>query len=178
MAQPNTLSGVLASGFAANYFNSSFTTIPVLWTLEIEMIFYIVMAFFALVFKRLGYKELIFISILCATFVAAYSFPSQDAKIKPDVFRHFSVIFVHVSYMIIGAIICRAYEAADKLKGVFLCVCQWLFIGRLSIAIGWPHKWVLVVIFHLLAPRLLFSSSACLQVCTVRSLLRFVGLPE
>lgn len=57
VSQPNTLQSIFASSFAANYFNSSFNTIPVLWTLEVEMIFYVVMALFASIFKRLGYKE-------------------------------------------------------------------------------------------------------------------------
>lgn len=118
--QPNTLSGVFASIFAANYFNSSFTVIPVLWTLEIEMIFYLVMAMASLIFKRLGFKELIFVSFLCLAFVSLYSFPLNEAKTKPDVFRHFSVIFVHITYMMIGAIIYRAYDEGQKLKGLLI----------------------------------------------------------
>ncbi|MFL1501167.1 acyltransferase family protein [Pseudomonas sp. O64] len=115
--QPNTLQSVLTSTFAANYFNSSFSTMPVLWTLEIEMIFYIAMAVSASIFKKLGYKELIFMSLLCLALVSAYSFPTQDAKSKPDILRHFSAIFIHVSYMMIGAIIYRAYEDGTKLRG-------------------------------------------------------------
>ena len=115
--QPNTLQSVLTSTFAANYFNSSFSTMPVLWTLEIEMIFYIAMAVSASIFKKLGYKELIFMSLLCLALVSAYSSPTQDAKSKPDMLRHFSAIFIHVSYMMIGAIIYRAYEDSTKLRG-------------------------------------------------------------
>lgn len=120
--QPNTIAGVFASTFAANYFNSSFTTIPVLWTLEIEMLFYIIIAVAASIFKRLGYKELIFISVLCLSFVLAYSIPFGVAKAKPDILRHFSVIFVHISYMMIGAIIYRAYESSHGFKGITLAL--------------------------------------------------------
>ncbi|MNJ32215.1 Acyltransferase family protein [compost metagenome] len=120
LTQPNSVEGVIASAFAANYFNSSFSTIPVLWTLEIEMTFYIVMAVAAAVFKRLGYKELILVSILSLAFVAAYSFPIREATSKPDVIRHFSVIFINICYMMIGAVIYRAWEQKDKIKGVLL----------------------------------------------------------
>jgi len=122
LQQPNSIEGVLASTFAANYFNGSFTAIPVLWTLEIEMIFYLVMAVAAGLFKRLGYKELVLLSLLALAFVAAYSFPIREATSKPDVFRHFSVIFVHISYMMIGAMIYRACEDSKKVRGVLLTV--------------------------------------------------------
>lgn len=120
--QPNSIEGVIASAFAANYFNSSFSTIPVLWTLEIEMTFYIVMAIAAAVFKRLGYKELILVSLLSMAFVLAYSFPISEAKSKPDVLRHFSVIFINICYMMIGAIIYRAWEQEDGYNGFLFSV--------------------------------------------------------
>ncbi len=117
---PHNFGSVFASIFAANYFNSSLPTIPVLWTLEIEMIFYVLMAVAAAIFNRLGFKELILLSVLCLTFVAAYSFPLSEAKAKLDMARHFSAIFVHISYMMIGAIIYRAYDERKKLKGALL----------------------------------------------------------
>lgn len=120
ISQPNTIEGILASAFAANYYNNSFPTLPVLWTLEVEIIFYVIMAIAATAFKRLGYKELVFISLLCLAAVSAYTFPNQQAKAMPDIFKHLSAILVHISYMMIGAVIYRANEDAHKLKGIII----------------------------------------------------------
>lgn len=113
--QPNSIASVLTSAFAANYFNGAFGTVPVLWTLEIEMIFYIVMALGAILFKRLGYNALLAISLACLAFVASYAI-SPDGK--PDMHRHFGSIAIHLSYMMIGAFIYRAYENENITKGI------------------------------------------------------------
>lgn len=118
LIQPNSINSILTSSIAANYFNGAFSTIPVLWTLEIEMLFYVVMAVGTALFRRLGYKELAIISLLCLAFVAAYGLPAGTVKTKSDMFRHFSSIFVHISYMMIGAFIYRAYSSAEWVKGV------------------------------------------------------------
>jgi peptidoglycan/LPS O-acetylase OafA/YrhL len=113
--QPNSITNVITSAFAANYFNSAFSTVPVLWTLEVEMIFYVVMALGVLAFNKLGYKALLAISLSCLAFVASYAISEQA---KPDIYRHFSTIAVHLSYMMIGAFIYRAYENNSILEGI------------------------------------------------------------
>lgn len=122
LPQPNSLSSVLTSALAANYFNGAFATIPVLWTLEIEMIFYVIMAFGVVAFRRLGYKELIFISLLCLLFVALFAATSGLGKTRSDLFRHFSSIFVHISYMMVGAFIYRVYESGARVRGMAMAV--------------------------------------------------------
>lgn len=114
---PHSLKGVITSGFAANYFNGSFSSIPVLWTLEIEMIFYIVMAIAAACFKSINYRVLLGLSVCCLLFVCIYSVPYENASKKADIFRHFSAIFVHISYMLIGSFIYRAWESKDHSNG-------------------------------------------------------------
>jgi peptidoglycan/LPS O-acetylase OafA/YrhL len=113
--QPNSITSVLTSAFAANYFNGAFATVPVLWTLEIEMIFYVIMAAGVMVAERLGYKALLTISIACLAVVANYAISPES---KPDMLRHFSAIAVHLSYMMIGAFIYRAYENNSLIEGI------------------------------------------------------------
>jgi len=118
LQQPNTITSILTSSVAANYFNGAFSTVPVLWTLEIEMIFYVVMAIGVTVLGRLDYKALCAISLLCLAVVAGYALPYATVPFKPDVYRHFSTIFVFISYMLIGAFIYRAYEDEKVSRGL------------------------------------------------------------
>ncbi|MEJ5061116.1 MULTISPECIES: acyltransferase family protein [unclassified Pseudomonas] len=129
LPQPNSITSILTSSIAANYFNGAFVTVPVLWTLEIEMFFYIVMAISVSVLGRLDYKSLCLISLVCLGFVANYAFPYSDALAKPDMYRHFSTIFVFISYMMIGAFIYRAYEDKNVLRGLAFSVISVALCG-------------------------------------------------
>ncbi|MDB5981223.1 MAG: hypothetical protein JWQ69_2238, partial [Pseudomonas sp.] len=117
LIQPHTWRGVLTSAFAANYFNGAFSTIPVLWTLEIELIFYLVLAAASACVSRVDFKVLMLLSLCCLGFVAFYSLPFSMAETKNDVVKHFASIFIHVSYMLIGSVIYRSWESREHLKG-------------------------------------------------------------
>ena len=58
--QPNSITGVLTSMVAMNYFNGSFPTTPVLWTLAVEIWFYLIIAVAVGVAGRLEFKSLFF----------------------------------------------------------------------------------------------------------------------
>lgn len=122
LQQPNTITSILTSSIAANYFNGAFSTVPVLWTLEIEIFFYVVMAVAVAILGRLDYKALCLISLLCLAVVAGYALPYASAPSKPDMYRHFSTIFVSISYMMIGAFIYRAYEDENISRGLAFSV--------------------------------------------------------
>lgn len=137
LTQPNSVTSIVTSAFAANYFNGAFSTVPVLWTLEVEMIFYVVMALSVAAFRRLEYKELILISLLCLLFVAMFESSGGAGNNRSEIFRHFSSISVHISYMMIGALIYRAYESEFGCRSIAMVVvasviyvCCFLVYGK------------------------------------------------
>jgi peptidoglycan/LPS O-acetylase OafA/YrhL len=117
VAQLNTFKNILSSGLILNSLNGEFSTIPVLWTLEVEVIFYIVMAIAAACTRRIGFNILSLISII--SFLTAALYASAAAKeLSPqyaEYLKHLTKIFIHISYMVIGAVIYKAYST-DRYK--------------------------------------------------------------
>ncbi len=144
--QPNTIESVLTSAVALNYFNSSFSTIPVLWTLEIEMFFYIVMSIAAAMSKRISYGVLLTLSVICFSIVLAYASPLSGtlSASGADILKHFAIIFVHMSYMLIGSVIYRGYsERRFGPAGFYLAVSLIIYLLCYKIfAVATDHSWI------------------------------------
>lgn len=135
LIQPNTWKGILTSAFAVNYFNGAFSTTPVLWTLEVELCFYLVLAVASASVGRVNYRVLMFLSSCCLGVVAFFSIPFTMVETKNDIIKHFAAISIHLSYMLVGSVIYRAWESREYLKGglfsglaiVFYSVCYALY---------------------------------------------------
>lgn len=123
VSQPHSIGSVITSGFALNYFNGTFPTTPVLWTLEVEVFFYLIMALAAGLFRTINYRVLTGIALGCFIVVALYS-TVASAHLPPaqqELLKHFSTLCVHVSYMLIGSFIYKSYSANSlKTQAVFL----------------------------------------------------------
>lgn len=118
--QPNTITGVLTSAFAMNYFNGSFATIPVLWTLTVEMAFYLIVAVTAAVVGRINFSVLIFLSLTCLLFVALLgtNLLQEFSPIVRDRLVYAGSLLVHINFMLVGALIYRGYSDKKWLAGV------------------------------------------------------------
>jgi peptidoglycan/LPS O-acetylase OafA/YrhL len=118
--QPNTITGVLTSIFAMNYFNSSFATTPVLWTLAVEMTFYLVMATTATVIGRINFGAMIFLSLICVLYVALMgtAVPREFSPVVRDRLLYVGSLLVHINFMLVGALIYRGYSDKKWLAGI------------------------------------------------------------
>ena len=121
--QPNSIKSVIASSFAANYFNGAFATIPVLWTLTVEIVFYIVIAATAMIAGRIGFGSIVFVSVLCLLYVALLgSAYFQMIPAGPrDKLMYIGSLFVHVNFMLIGSLIYRG-ESERRWGKAIACI--------------------------------------------------------
>lgn len=120
---------IVGSSFAANYWIGGFSILPVLWTLEAEIFFYVFMAAAAVTLGRMGFRHLIALALICflATFALADTASPSGA--------HIAVLFTHVSFMLIGSIIYRAVQTQRILAG--------LLSGALGLLICYACFWSL-----------------------------------
>lgn len=120
-SQPNSMRGIFISGLAMNFYNGDFSTIPVLWTLEVEISFYVFMVVMSVVLPaRLAGNGLILCSLFCILFVAICASPlllSRDPSIV-RLLSHWSSIFVHISFMLIGSLIYRVHQSRAWTTGL------------------------------------------------------------
>lgn len=132
-SQPNSMRGIFISGLAMNFYNGDFSTIPVLWTLEVEISFYIFMVVMSVLLpSRLVGNGLLLCSLFCVLFVAICASPLV-LSLDPSIVRllnHWSSIFVHISFMLIGSLIYRVHQTRT-----------WA-IGARNILIGFFIYWL------------------------------------
>lgn len=127
--QPNSLGSMLTSSFALNFYNGAFSTIPVLWTLEVEMTFYLLIALLAALPGPISTQRLMLASLACLAFVAVAASPAALAM-DPSVVRltqHWSSILVHISFMLVGSLIYRAYTSIHWARVLPFVVISFVF---------------------------------------------------
>jgi len=119
--QPNSLRGMFISSLAMNFYHGDFPTMPVLWTLEVEMTFYVFIAAMSVVLpSRLAGSGLLFCCLFCLLFVSVCASPLA-LSLAPSTVRllnHWGSIFVHISFMLIGSLIYRAYLSRAWISGL------------------------------------------------------------
>lgn len=163
-ANPNSVGSVLTSTFALNFYNGAFAVIPVLWTLEVEMTFYLVVAGLAALPGGITTGRLVAASIGCLLFVALAASPAALAS-GSDVVRllqHWSSIVVHISFMLIGSLIYRMYMSSKR----------WRFLPLLMIAFA--SYWVSLTV--LLSANEHREIGASLHDCIAALALFVIGL--
>jgi peptidoglycan/LPS O-acetylase OafA/YrhL len=112
---PSSLKSVIVSSFAANYYFESFTILPVLWTLEAEIAFYLVIALVVTLFGRLGFLGLLGTSATCLVLITAANSPIVARWMAPQalaLLSHLSVLLIHIAFMLVGAVIYRGVTSA------------------------------------------------------------------
>lgn len=133
---PHTWASVLASGLVVNGFTLTFPTVPVLWSLEFELIFYCLMAALA-AFGRPSFGSLLGLSVACMVFTLGANLPEATGWFSPSVLealRHASFSTLNIPFLLVGAMLYRmttegrgvAYVAAAV--GVFLAT-RWGYLA-------------------------------------------------
>ena len=131
--QPNSISSVLTSTFVMNYYNGAFATIPVLWTLEVEIAFYLIISLVALMVGRIGFKAISLIALLCIFYIILIGTPFVTGIASPmilDRLIHLGSLIVHINFMLVGSIIYRGFS--DKRPGMALIVGTFVFISYIA----------------------------------------------
>jgi peptidoglycan/LPS O-acetylase OafA/YrhL len=126
LTQPHSIFSATSSIFLINYFTQTFPTIPVLWTLEVEVAFYILMAFVAILVGRINEKNIILIALLCLFYVAFIRLPYVSSAFGPrayDGLIHVGTLLVHINFMLVGSMIYRGYVTPNgRKRGLFVAV--------------------------------------------------------
>ena len=112
---PNTLSIVIISSVAMSGFFSVVPTIPVLWTLTVELLFYALMAAAAgMVGKRVEFNTLAVLGLACLGFVLLVNAPGLQTMLfaEPALGKmvYLSELAVYISFMLIGSMVYRGYS--------------------------------------------------------------------
>lgn len=128
---PHSLGSLLASSAALGGYLHTFPSTPVLWTLAVEIMFYILVALGARLGLR-GLRGIFCIGVCCVTFVALVNAPLAKSVVPSPIwaelqFASFSVL--QVPYLLIGSCIYRATSSAHRAKGfVFAAVLACLYL--------------------------------------------------
>lgn len=113
LTSPNTIVSVIAASLALSRLLQQFETIPVLWTLSAEVMFYLVIAGTAwIVGGRIGLRVLAGLSLACLTGVLLVRSPVFAETLSADLASraiYLSRLLVYVSFMLIGAVAYRGY---------------------------------------------------------------------
>jgi peptidoglycan/LPS O-acetylase OafA/YrhL len=118
VASPNTTASLAASALVFNGPTGTFPALPVTWSLEVELIFYCVMAGLAAT-GRLGFRALLVLCGICALVTLALNAPNP--VVPPTVTRvlaYLSFSTFQIPYLLVGAMLYRMTTAGDRLRGI------------------------------------------------------------
>jgi peptidoglycan/LPS O-acetylase OafA/YrhL len=113
VASPHGPSSVLASAFAFSGFAGVMGTLPVLWSLTVELLFYLLIAAAAALVGRIGFRTLLAMAALCVFCVWLFNTPAVLALVPaPTGYRlvYLSSMLVHVTFMLVGSVLYRGFS--------------------------------------------------------------------
>jgi len=117
-ASPHTLASVAASVFLVSNDFHLLATVPVLWTLRIEVIFYILMAILA-TFGALSLRALVVTSIICSAIAIGTHSAAQSISFDA----------LGICFLLVGSIIYRVHASGRLKDGIWIIVGLVLFFG-------------------------------------------------
>ena len=126
VASPHTLRSVFASAFAVTGFIGAFSTIPVIWSLTIELFFYLMMAGVAALVPRIEVRHLALMAVACAVLSTLTQLAPLRERFSAELIGAFMTLgycAFHACYLLIGSALYRATQArfdAAGVKGVLL----------------------------------------------------------
>lgn len=117
---PYTPASVILSSFLLHkYFPSILVPIPILWTLEVEVVFYLIMAATAKIFGKLQFRHLLMLSIFC---LLANPLLGRIANMVPSEMafsvRHTAATLDLITYLFVGAVLYRGTTTGNLRKTV------------------------------------------------------------
>jgi len=114
LKSPDSFPSLLSSSFILNGFIHKFDAVPVLWSLEIEIFFYILMALLR-IFKKTSIRGLLVFSSVCVVFTYLTNLSQVHRLLgssTSQVLIHLSFTTLHLPFLIIGAIVYRVSNHA------------------------------------------------------------------
>ena len=163
LTSPHSMESVIVSSLALNWFFQTFQVLPVLWTLEAEIAFYLVIAVISATTVRIDFRTLILTSSTCLTFIVGVNSKTLTALLPPstvNVLIHLSTLLIHITFMLVGATIYRATSSKQHISGALwvitsflLCVASYssykILSGGLAIGYDLPDMLASLIIFVL-----------------------------
>ncbi len=116
---PHSWISVISSGLILNGYLHYFETTPVLWSLEVELFFYLLMAALA-VLGYLGYRALLGLGILCLLFTVAATFPWLHDRLPTNasgILTHLSFDTLEVPFLLVGSMLYRMTRDDNFIRG-------------------------------------------------------------
>ncbi|MBB5444662.1 MULTISPECIES: acyltransferase [unclassified Paraburkholderia] len=142
---PNTLTSILASGFILNGFLHHFEATPVLWSLEVELMFYALMAAMS-ARGHLSERSILTAAVICAGYTYVSRSPFAAAVLPHSLFMiavHLSFDSAHVAFLLVGSMIYRTATARAwsrlawcALAVAVSCVARWAFEAEKVYGLG------------------------------------------
>jgi len=116
---PMSVANVLSSAFILNGFNFQMQTVPVLWSLEVELMFYCIMAIASMFVGRLELRDILSISAGCALFSIALSALHLGISIA-----HVGATLNQITLILVGSMIYRAWDDRWSIKSIAFCAAS------------------------------------------------------
>lgn len=121
---PLSLAAIVSTSFILNKFTSDFLILPVLWTLEIELLFYCVIALASALVGRLRSRDILVVSAFCALFSIALSVLHVGIA-----GAHIGAMLNQVTLILVGSMIYRSFDNKWTPAAIAYCaasVCVFL----------------------------------------------------
>jgi peptidoglycan/LPS O-acetylase OafA/YrhL len=129
VSSPNSVGSIISSMLVVNSFNGQFTTIPVLWTLEVELFFYAYMALASACFRSIGSREILVMQAAAIAYSATTASMNYATVLPRSVvlsLEHTSAIAVHMTFLLIGSMIYRQHKARNGIAYVVASIVLYL----------------------------------------------------
>jgi peptidoglycan/LPS O-acetylase OafA/YrhL len=144
VANPNSLRGVASSSLLIMNYTQTFVVIPVLWTLEIEMLFYLMIGVAAACVQKIDGLTLCLMSVICLCLAGALGYPHQPAGTSPAskfFMAHLSLVMTCMTFLLIGSAIYRAWESRWAGRS-WVCVAACIALHLLAYCLhGLETQW-------------------------------------
>lgn len=131
--QPHGIVDVLASSVAMAELLGRFPTIPVLWTLAVELFFYLAIAALTLRVGRIGLRHLTGLALGCVIFLLVVRSTTAGAFLLPSLYLKLNFLAetgIYITFMLLGSVVYRAQSDRQWGRGLF----HFLAIGLLFLA--------------------------------------------
>lgn len=115
---PHSLGSLISSAFVSNGFLHRFEAVPVLWSLEVEIFFYIFMAILASA-RLLGFHGLLGLGFMNLVFTLAANTQWAKAWLSPSwhtIFVHMSFVTLQTTFLLVGSVIYRLTTAGVNVR--------------------------------------------------------------
>ena len=114
VSSPDNMESTIATGFAVAGFLRITPTIPIIWSLSVEVMFYAVIAALTLDIRRIGFAQIITTSAACACYAISLKVHEVLAILPPFAvvpLNFASYLAAEIPFLLLGSAIYRAHQA-------------------------------------------------------------------